>query len=304
MAQPDESQAWDDFWQQNAGGKGQGGCLPEGDDALDRVQKEVWSRFARTLRKGARLLDLATGDGRVMRWLVAARRDVKPVGCDRAPELPEAPRGTKMRAGVSLEDLPFRDGQFAAVTSQFGFEYAEPQTAARELARVLANDGVAALLTHRQDGAILEHNLARREAIRWALEERAAVEVGKRHLGLRSVGIGGAPATLSDIAQEGAKQFGPRSPAWEIPEAVRQTLTLGARDHPANVGAMLNTIAAKARNELARIASLEAACARTANAEAFEGALAEAGLTQLSIEELCVRSEDKLFGDFRILRHA
>lgn len=61
-----------------------------------------------------------------------------------------------------MESLPFRDGEFAAVISQLGFEYGEVAKVAAEAARVLAPAGKVGLMVHRGDGPILEHSLARR----------------------------------------------------------------------------------------------------------------------------------------------
>ncbi len=301
MNTQDDTRAWGDFWKQNVSGSQTGGCLPTAYAPIEEVQKRAWAGFAKALPKGARVIDLATGDGRVMRWLLAVRRDVKAVGCDRAPELPAGPKGTKMRAGVSMEKLPFRDGQFHAVTSQFGFEYSELSAAAHEMARVLAPGGVVGLLTHRQDGPILAHNLARRDQIAWALKEHDVIGIAKKHLKLRALGVGGSPDTLEAICREGAQRFGPQSVAWEIPEAVRRSLMMGANDTSANVAHLLDTIAERAQNELGRIASLERACAQTADDKAFRSALSKAGLTEGSREALSAKTYYSPFADFRIL---
>jgi SAM-dependent methyltransferase len=296
-----DAKAWGDFWAQNQQGGG-GGCLPSGWERIDGAQRAVWSGFAKRLPQGARLLDLATGDGRVMEWLLKARRDLKPVGVDLAPELPDPPRGTKVRAGVAMEHLPFPDGRFDAATSQFGFEYGDIDAAAGEIARVLRPGGLAGLMSHRGDGPILEHNLRRREAIRWALEERDLVATAKRSLQL-GMGIGaGPPPLIAAAPAEGARRFGQGSAAWEIAEAVRRTLVLGARDHPANVARVLDTIAARAANELGRIASLEAACGQADDVVRITAAFASAGLEQLEQSEVAEQGSTRPFATFRLLR--
>jgi SAM-dependent methyltransferase len=291
--------AWADFWSQN-GKQGQAsGCLPAGWQGIDQVQQQTWHAFAQTLPRAARGLDIATGDGRVMSWMVKARRDLKLLGVDMAPQLPDAPRGTKVRTGVPMEKLPFPDGRFAAVTSQFGFEYGETAATAREVFRVLSPGGKAGLITHRQDGPILAHNLSRRAQILWALEERGLVDLAKKSLRLRASGLAAAPAAISAAPDEGAKLHGQGSAAWEIAEAVRQTLVLGMRDHPANVARLLDSISAKARNELGRIASLEAACARTASADQFSQEIEASGLIQGEIRPLVESGGGLTFADFR-----
>ncbi|MCB2082931.1 MAG: class I SAM-dependent methyltransferase [Sphingomonadaceae bacterium] len=296
--------AWQDFWADNVDSCA-GGCLPQQWHGIVTAQIGCWQRLAKHLPRKARILDIATGDGRVMDWVMRARRDIKPVGCDLAEILPKPPAGAKVRTGVAMENLPFHDASFAAVTSQFGFEYGDTLKAACEISRVLQPDGIIGLMTHRQDGAILAHNLRRREQIRWVLEELQLIETAKRHLSLRASGIvASLPQRISQAPAEGAARFGHGSAAWEIPEAIRQTLLLGQRDHPATVSAMLDTISEKARNELGRIASLEAACATTSNERGFLAAIGEAGLEQVAIETVCELVDKKPFADFRTLHRA
>lgn len=165
------AQSWNDFW---ALSKTSGqGCLPAaGYEQIDAAQKARWIDLAKQLPKNARVLDLATGNGLVMRWMLGERRDLKMTGVDLASVLPPPPKGTKVRAGVPMEELPFPDARFHTVVSQFGFEYGETAKIAEEAARVLRNGGTLAILTHRQDGPILAHNLKRREQIRWVIDEK------------------------------------------------------------------------------------------------------------------------------------
>ncbi len=293
--------AWADFWSQN-GKQGQAsGCLPAGWRGIDQVQQQIWNAFAKPLPRAARVLDIATGDGRVMGWMVKVRRDLKLLGVDMAPQLPDPPRGTKVRGGIMMEELPFPDGRFAAVISQFGFEYGSATDAASEICRVLAPGGKVGLLTHRQDGPILAHNLIRRAQIRWALEERDLVNLAKKSLHLRVSGLATVPATITAAPNEGAKLYGQGSAAWEIAEAVRQTLVLGMRDHPANVARLLDSISAKAHNELGRITSLEGACAQTAAVDYFVREIEAGGLIQNEIRPIQESSNGPAFADFRTL---
>ena len=68
--------AWGDFWagQTDQGG---GGCLAGRWRIIDEAQRRAWQEFARLLPANANVLDLATGDGRVMGWLLGARKGLK-----------------------------------------------------------------------------------------------------------------------------------------------------------------------------------------------------------------------------------
>ncbi len=293
--------AWNDFWSKDTP-KGQStGCLPGATGAIASLQQAEWQTFAKRLPRKARVLDLASGDGVVMGWMLKVRPDIKPVGVDLAQELPDPPKGAKLRCGIAMEDLPFPDRQFAAVVSQFGFEYGYTEEAAAEVARVLQVDGEVGLITHRQDGPILAHNLRRREEISWALRERDLFTVARSSLKLRAAGLAAIPQAITSAPAEGAQQLGPQSAAWEIAEAIRQTLQLGMREHPQRVDQTLSMIEAKAENELGRIASLEAACARTSAEHDFVGAMEAGGLRQIEKQPLIDPASGKPFADFRTL---
>lgn len=295
--------AWDDFWAQHKRGNQKGGCLPAGWQPIDAARQAAWQDFSKHIALNVRVLDLATGDGCVMKWLLKLRSDLKLTGVDLAPSLPAAPKGTKMRGGISMEKLPFKNGYFGAVTSQFGFEYSDLPRAAAELARVLSADGICGLITHRLDGPILEHNRKRQEQITWAIEKQDLVNMAKRSLSLRSAGFTAIPPAIANAPREGAEKFGSDSAAWEIAEAVVQTLRLGARDHPINVATTLDVIKSRASNELGRITSLTVACEQTADEKGFNTALEDSGLEQTNIKAIIDETTGLTFADFRTIAH-
>lgn len=291
---------WAEFWAEAArGGRSATGigCLPHHSAALEGAQKAIWSQFAKTMPRSARLLDLATGDGRVLKWMLARRRDLKLVGVDLAPRLPDAPRGTTLRAGIAIEALPFPDNRFHAVTSQFGIEYSRVEKSACEIARVLRTGGKVAIVVHRCDGPILEHNLLRGREIKWALDEKRVIARAETALTLGPNGMRDAFTIATDAAREGAKLFGMNSPGWEIPEAVRRTVLMAAPTHVQPILATLRSIASQARNELARIDALDRACTAADDRERFALAFAVSGLKLQSAEEVCEPS-GRAFANF------
>lgn len=298
----DSRRAWDAFWDRgHASGSAHGGCLPEAWQGIDKTQTTAWTAFAARLPRNVRVLDLGTGDGRVMAKLLHARRDLKPVGIDQASELPPPPKGAKVRTGVLMRDLPFPDATFAAVTSQFGFEYGDIEAAAAEVARVLKPGGFVGMITHRQDSPIVLHNRDRKQQIEWAIEDQDLPTKAKRSLQLRQMGIAAVPAELEQAPARGAAAFGQGSAAWEIAEAIRRTLLAGRAEPPARTAAVIDQIVGQARNELGRIDSLEMASQAAGSGDRIANVLQAQGLQSISSEDLIDKAGDAPFATFLTL---
>jgi SAM-dependent methyltransferase len=292
--------AWNAYWQ----GSGkvaqsvQTGCLPDAWPGIAQVQGKAWKQFVRRLPKGAPLLDLGTGDGRAIAWMLEARRDLKPVGIDQATELPSPPRGARFRTNVQMHALPFPDASFAAVASQFGFEYGEIGGTAGEAARVLRPGGTVGIICHRIDSPIVAHNRARRAQICWAIDERDLPGIAERSLQLRKIGVRTVPPELLAAPAEGAAAFGEGSAAWEIAEAILRTLVAGHNDPPDHTAQVIGEIVAQARNEIGRIASLEMAAENSGHGEKLAAALVTAGLELREQQPLYDRAVDAPFATF------
>jgi len=141
-------------------------------DALDQFkanQKAAWANFSQLetitgtvaphlvrfagVRPGARLLDVACGTGVVA--LTAARAGANVQGVDLTPELVQHARNNAavMRVEANFQEgdaeaLPFADGTFDIVVSQFGHMFApRPEIALREMLRVLVPGGTVAFST-------------------------------------------------------------------------------------------------------------------------------------------------------------
>lgn len=262
-----DREAWASFWKSG----GDGGCLPCAQGAVEEAQRACWEAFAQRLPRGARVLDLGTGNGVVLVRMGRVRPDLKLTGVDASPYLPPAPKGVSLRAGVPIEKLPFAAAGFDAVTAQFGYEYADTALAAREVARVLKPGGIFQLMIHRRDGPILAHNLARREALDWALAPGGWLDKARALAAARAFALIPTPPAFRQAPQEARQRFPRQSVATEIMLAMLQAL-----DPPMTANASLAALASldrKARGEMARIAELDNA------------ARDEAGIGQL-IEEL------------------
>lgn len=300
MSTSQSQDAWGDFWALNARGNTSGeggGCLPQRWAAIEQAQSGIWHEFAAGLPEGARVLDLATGDGRVLGWMKAKRADLDLIGVDLSPTLPVPPAGTETRSGIAMERLPFSDGEFSAVVSQFGFEYGEVAKVTREIARVLAPGGKVGLIMHRGDGPILEHNRQRRAELLWPLKEQAVARKIKTALKKGPSAIDRAAEFAAKIAQKGAGKFGQQSPAWEIPEAIRRTCLMGRSSGVGSIIETIATIEGHAKNELGRIKSLSGACETADDRKAISDAFAAHGLDLIETRSL-EEASGRQFADF------
>lgn len=301
MAETTKDDPWGDFWALNsrgaASGGESGGCLPQRLAGLEQAQVAIWSAFAKTLPDGTRALDLATGDGRVLRWMQSTRSDLSLAGIDLAPKIPPAPPGTDTRGGVAMESLPFDADTFGAVVSQFGFEYGDVTKVATEIARVLRTDGKVALMVHRGDGPILEHNRKRQRELLWPLKEKSLARKAKALLQEGAGGIDKAAKLASKVAEQGAKRFGQSSPAWEIPEAIKRSCVMGRRAGAGSIIETIGMIEGHARNELGRIQSLGRACATADKRDKLVSAFAAHGL-ELSDTRPVKEPSGREFADF------
>ncbi len=149
MAIDSKKQAWDRQWR----GKILSTCAQHMDQDAGREAGAGWAEFYGSLPKGAKILDLGTGNGLLP--LIALQvsdgagkafevhgadfADIDPVKAlpDHAPHL----RRVTFHPGCPNEKLPFAAGTFDAVTAQHAFEYGDPKKSAAEVASVLKQKG-------------------------------------------------------------------------------------------------------------------------------------------------------------------
>lgn len=173
--------AWTAYWR-----TGRGASCFEGSDAEVQLN-QLWDELVDQLENGARVLDLATGNGMVVRSCAARARlrnirlaieavDAAEIDPPSHVSHPGQVFGdARFHGGISLEALPFPDATFDAVVSQFGFEYAKEVQSAAEAARVLAPGGRLRLLVHAREGAVARDIARRLERLRSALAENGPV---------------------------------------------------------------------------------------------------------------------------------
>lgn len=193
---------WESYWE-----KGYTACcLNEPEKHYDSLVREVWKDLLATLQGGNRILDLGTGNGGVLVFAQEHARQQKIFlhlsGIDCAKVLPlEATDFTSIdiRENTAMEQLPFEDESFDAVTSQFAIEYANHDDAITEALRVLKPNGRGGFLIHAQEGLGIQKSIidlreidelletdvfaVAKEALRTA--QRAEASGSKHHLVLK-----------------------------------------------------------------------------------------------------------------------
>jgi len=151
-------QAWSGYW---ASGRLHS-CATSFEGNYAGVIGRLWKEAFAPLRPGSRVLDLASGNGALpaMLWEMhqgAVQVDavdlahVAPAWLD-----PAHGRAIRFHPGVDMQALPFADGSFDRVVSQFGFEYAEHGPALAEACRVASADGGLQLVMHHHGSRLLQ----------------------------------------------------------------------------------------------------------------------------------------------------
>ena len=151
--------AWDRYWHFDRVAS----CLDEaGRTNYDDRIAAPWRAFFAALKPDARVLDLCTGNGAIPLLALEVSPQFQVTGVDRADIDPArfaatraAPlRHVRFQPNVSVEELPFADASFDAVTSQYGIEYSGLDRSLAEAARILAPGGRLRLSMHAAEGTV------------------------------------------------------------------------------------------------------------------------------------------------------
>lgn len=150
-------QAWSTYWSSGA----LHSCTSSFHGNYSGILADFWMEVFQE-RPARRMLDLATGNGAVPKLALECirTRPLEIVGVDLADILPDwINDGQKdilhMHSGVHLETLPFSDGEFDLITSQYGIEYAEWPQAVNEAVRVCEAGGRLACVIHHENSVVV-----------------------------------------------------------------------------------------------------------------------------------------------------
>ena len=185
-----------------------------------------------------------------------ARPDMKLTGIDFVATLPKASQKYQLKTPVRMEELPFADSTFHAITSQFGFEYSDMDKAAIEAARVLRPGGPLLFMIHDSAGPIVKHNRERRRALQWALDESGCFEIAHRVIASRKAFPLPTPPALGQAVGKARADFPPHSVAVEVLSALMEIVMDGERESVTRSEQRLRWLEDHAGHELAMIDAL------------------------------------------------
>ncbi len=149
---------WTIYWQGNNLASCIASKIPEDAEEIALF----WKQWASALPAGSTVLDLACGNGVVPKLLLASNSTLDVCAVDKAKIAPheylqnvEELASVRFLAQTDICDLPFAADSFAAVTSQFGLEYAPLNLACESAVRVLKKHGEIRLLMHNRESEIV-----------------------------------------------------------------------------------------------------------------------------------------------------
>lgn len=164
------NRAWKQFWQSGHIAS----CMPDR-EATEQEIGSHWREFFAGLPADSRILDVATGNGVLLRQAATTEQGAsfELVGVDLAAidPLNDAPgelaAHPKLRfvGETDAASLPFDDTSFDVVVSQYGLEYADLTEALTEVERVLGAGGRLHWLAHSEQSEVVAQNRDRHRQI-------------------------------------------------------------------------------------------------------------------------------------------
>ncbi|MGJ8535981.1 MAG: methyltransferase domain-containing protein [Parasphingopyxis sp.] len=156
------AKAWSAYWAQMGEA---GGCLPGAPPVVEAQLAQLWEEFAQGFAPGSKLLDLACGTGAVIRSLLRGNERLDLTGVDYAKLPKTRTKKARLVGETDIAALPFSDGSFDGLTSQFGLEYSDIARSAPEMARVAKPGAPLRLIVHHAESPIVAQNRGRYAAL-------------------------------------------------------------------------------------------------------------------------------------------
>ena len=201
---PQAHPAWDSFWRYD---RLSSFLTTPGAPNYAPPIADGWRAFFKSLTDGARVLDLATGNGAIAVMAVEAGKDFSVTGADLAAVEPTAfvtrnhaeLKQIRFLPNTPAEALPLADASIDAVVSQYGAEYSDLARSIPEAVRVLAPGGRLRFAIHAAEGAV-------------ACDTASAIADADFLIGLDIVGLAERSDTALDAFNIGLKAIADRAP--------------------------------------------------------------------------------------------
>lgn len=302
-------EAWSRYWARGAPHS----CVGTYGDCYGGAIAGFWQEVFGDLPAVAHVLDVATGNGVLPRMLLDQCRrpgvtceavDIAMVHLPWLATLGPADQGrVRLQSGVDAAALPFGDGCFDLVVSQYGIEYTDLDTTLPELLRVRAPGGGVAMVLHHAQGRPATLAKIEIEHLRWltrdagvldaaaALVEpmaRAATRQGRA--GLSRDAQANAARDLFNLLQD---QLSARAAAGdgadvlhEVRDGVMSIFNLAGREGAAKAGMALAAWRGELAAAVTRLRDLRAHALSAGQAQALRERLATALGMPVSLGEL------------------
>lgn len=183
----ERARSWDTYWASGA----LHSCVGSFGGNYAGEVRAFWRAVGAGLPAGARLLDVATGNGALPALFIedvpesvqlqvdaVDLADVHPAWLASVAE--PARSRTRFHSRVQAERLPFADASFDVAASQFGLEYTDTARSVAELQRVLRPGGTVALVLHSTASLIVRQAREELGHLDWLLREGGVPDTGAR----------------------------------------------------------------------------------------------------------------------------
>lgn len=217
-----DARAWTRYWAKQ--GDPSTGCLPQLPSAVAADLLAIWESFFALLPPRANLLELGCGNGVLLVQARAFRPDLRLTGVDYAATLPDPGSGIVLHPDTRMEELPFGDRSFDAVTGQFAIEYGNIELVIREVKRVLARDGRFLFICHHAEGIIVHDNKKRLAALRGLLGPGGLMETALKLLRKRKGKHVATRRKLAHIFALAVNKYDGQSAVHEVGEDIARIL--------------------------------------------------------------------------------
>lgn len=169
---------WDNYWATNADGSF-GQQTPEW---YRNTLIPFWENIFKELPQQARILDIATGSGAVIRLAQRVSIDHQKhfdlVACDKAKKISNPANESRSPSShirfipnMPVENIDFSQQPFDLITSQFGIEYCNTTQALSRVSRSLKTDGRFIMVAHRKESFIYQQSRREIDQYRMVLQQ-------------------------------------------------------------------------------------------------------------------------------------